>query len=239
MSYMRDPDYKTRGVGAIAARDARLTPAQRLRMRQRAIGGLGVFGAVKQPSVGLSFAPVIQSGGGIDVPPQGPGRMPVPEPTPPGGGGGVRPPRIVKKFDDGRLAVSVSSVSPGRAAAAPPARGDLEPVNPILPTPTPPDKRGMPTGTRNGKTVPPPEPPLPDEGGGGEPASAPLISSPAGGGGSGSVWTPPAAPSLPAFPGFSPAEDLPPPSGGLSTGAKVALVGGGIALAYLLLRKRR
>lgn len=233
MSYMRDRDTMLRGVGAIAAADAR--SPQRLAARRaraavmrkidarRAMLAHGpgrklpvAMGAIKTASTGRlqsMFAPTIKSGGVLEAPPNGPyGRPPQMQPLPPA----TKPPTVStpplppltrppRSFPVNTVGLPVATVKvPG---------GSLTPV----------------TGSGSSGTVI--VDPVPGSGS----ASTGEGSSGGGGGGGGGEWTFPSDDEPELTPPDTTVEE-PPVASSSSTGRNLLLIGAGIGLLYLLTR---
>lgn len=247
MSYGKDPDLMLRGVGAVAAFDAKSPRRRRARIararvmaaidarRARLAHGPGralpvPLGAISKAGAAIlgGRTLTIKTGGSIGVPvPTGP--LPEVPPIPP-----LPPPRRPKPRPD-RLAVQPSSMSTGitgGGGVVMPGSGGgagFIPIGPtkattaVYPVTEPPPPEDLPPGDGGHK---------PGGGGGGSSGGGSKPSS--GGGGGGSTWTMPPADKIPEFVA-PPDEELPPPSGGSSsTGKTLLMVGAGIGLLYLL-----
>lgn len=231
MSYMRDRDSMVRGIGAIAAADARSPKRQAARraraavMRKidarRAMLAHGpnrklpvAMGAIKSASTGQlqsMFAPTIKSGGILEAPPNGPYGKPTfvqPVPTPPKPPTKPPPlppftkPPLTSKIPTNFVRYPSATVAlPGSNSTPVTDTGTTVIVDPV------PGAGSASTGTTTG-----------------------------GGGGGGGEWT---------FPGDD--DEMPdltppdtsveePPTTASNTGRNLLLLGAGIGLLYLLTR---
>jgi hypothetical protein len=220
MSYGRDPDRKHRGVGAIAAVDG--AGARRRRAQAKKLVVMKVIDARRAQlahgpgralPVPLSFGRIsevdTESGGGSAG---SGGSGGAGGGGGGGGGGGIRPNRgMILPVTSTQLATNVmpTSVSVPTSTMTPTIPGAI-----VEPAPTS-------TGTGTSGTKP----------------KAPYVPHAGSGGG---TFTMPGQ-SVPSFQPPSEVEDLPPPPSSSGTGVSgktLALVGGGIALLWLLTRKQ-
>lgn len=232
MSYMRDRDVMVRGVGAIAAADAR-SPGRAAARRARAsvmrkidarramlAHGPGrklpvAMGAIKAASTGRlqsMLAPTIKSGGVLEAPPNGPyGRPPQVQPLPPmPKPPGVKTPPLPPFTKPPRS-------FPANAAGLPMATVALPGSNSTPVT-------GV--GTGSGTVIVDPVPG----------AGSASTGSGGGGGGGGGEWTFPSDDEPELTPPDTTVEEPPPVASSSNTGRNLLLLGAGIGLLYLLTR---
>jgi hypothetical protein len=222
MSYGRDPDRRHRGVGAIASIDG--VGNRRRRAQARKMVAMNVIDArhaqlahgprrALPVSLGRTNLPETDTGSG------GSG----------GGGGGWTAPTRTPVMSSTQLSTNLATATPiAPVKAVSPLSTSIAtslPTTYATPLPTYPTVVIDPAPTSTTPTTP--------TGGGGR---APYV--PKSGSG-GSTFTMPGQP-VPTFQPPSEVEDLPPPSsgGGQVSGKTLALVGGGIALLWLLTRKQ-
>jgi len=225
MSYGRDPDRNHRGVGAIAAVDGAGNRRRRAQARKLAV--MSVIDARRAQlahgpkralpvSLGRTNLPETDTGSG------GSGG---------GGGGGWTAPTRTPVMSSTQLSTNLATAIAPIKAVSPLSTSIATslPTTYATPLPTYPTVVIDPVPT----STTPSTPTSPTGGGGGRSPYVPKS------GGGGSTFTMPGQP-VPTFQPPSEVEDLPPPSssGSQVSGKTLALVGGGIALLWLLTRKQ-